>query len=116
MVKALVGEGHKSADIAVITPFRKQVRLLRAKAKEVLSPEDTPLIDTVERLQGQDVDCIILTFASSDESYINGMHDFLFNPNRLNVMISRAKTKVVILGSEKVQHELIKILKKEYSP
>lgn len=116
IVKALINEGKRPQDIAVITPFRKQVRLLRAKAKEVLSPEDTPLIDTVERLQGQDVDCIILTFASSDESYINGMHDFLFNPNRLNVMISRAKTKVIILGSEKVQNELKKILKKEYSP
>ncbi len=115
MVKALINEGKNPQDIAVITPFRKQVRLLRAKAKEVLSPEDTPLIDTVERLQGQDVDCIILTFASSDESYINGMHDFLFNPNRLNVMISRAKTKVVIFGSEKVQHELKTILKKELS-
>ena len=111
MVKALINEGKKPQDIAVITPFRKQVRLLRAKAKEVLSPEATPLVDTVERLQGQDVDCIILTFASSDESYINGMHDFLFNPNRLNVMISRAKTKVVILGSDKVQNELKTILK-----
>ena len=112
MVKALINEGKKPQDIAVITPFRKQVRLLRAKAKEVLSPEATPLVDTVERLQGQDVDCIILTFASSDESYINGMHDFLFNPNRLNVMISRAKTKVVILGSDKVQNELKTLLKK----
>jgi hypothetical protein len=110
MVKALIDEGNKPADIAVITPFRKQVRLLRAKAKEVLSPNETPLIDTVERLQGQDVNCIFLSFASSDNNYLKGIHDFLFNPNRLNVMISRAKTKVVILGSEKIQSELKEIL------
>ncbi len=111
MLKALIGEGNHADELAVITPFRKQVRLIRAKTKEVLNTEDTPLIDTVERLQGQDVNCIILSFASSDENYINEIHDFLFNHNRLNVMISRAKTKVVILGSERVQKELKKILK-----
>lgn len=110
IVSALLCEGKKTDEIAVITPFRKQVRLLRAKVKEALNTEEIPLIDTVERLQGQDVDCIILTFASSDKGYINGIHDFLFNRNRLNVMISRAKTKVIIFGSEAVQLELKKLL------
>ena len=110
MVKALIEEGKKHEDIAVITPFRKQVRLLRSKAQEVLPIEELPLIDTVERLQGQDVDCIILTFATSDNGYIKEIHDFLFNPNRLNVMISRAKTKVIIYASEQVLKELKNIL------
>lgn len=110
MLRALLKEGRKPEDIAVITPFRKQVRLLREKAKEVISQDFLPLIDTVERLQGQDVDCIILSFASSDENYIKEVHEFLFNPNRLNVMISRAKTKVLIFGSEKIQQYLKQIL------
>ena len=110
MVKALIEEGKKHEGIAVITPFRKQVRLLRSKAQEVLPIEELPLIDTVERLQGQDVDCIILTFATSDNGYIKEIHDFLFNPNRLNVMISRAKTKVIIYASEQVQKELKSLL------
>lgn len=110
MLRALLKEGRKPEDIAVITPFRKQVRLLREKAKEVISQDFLPLIDTVERLQGQDVDCIILSFASSDENYIKEVHEFLFNPNRLNVMISRAKTKVVIFGCEKIQQYLKQIL------
>lgn len=111
MVKALLDEGNKPTDIAVITPFRKQVRLIRSKAYERISKDDCPLIDTVERLQGQDVNCIILSFASSNESYIREVKDFLFNPNRLNVMISRAKTKVVIFGSKKIQDELKTIIK-----
>ena len=106
MLRALFAEGKMPEDISVITPFRKQVRLLRAKARENISQDKMPLIDTVERLQGQDVDCIILSFASSDENYINEVRNFLFNPNRLNVMISRAKTKVVIFGSNKIQDEL----------
>lgn len=109
-LKNLLSEGKKADDIAVITPFRKQVRLIRSKANEMIDCEALPLIDTVERLQGQDVDCIILSFASSDEDYINEIRDFIFNPNRLNVMISRAKTKVVLFACEKVQKELNHIL------
>ena len=70
------------------------------------------LVDTVERLQGQDVDMIILSFAVSDKDYFDKINDFLLNPNRLNVMISRAKTKVVILASEVIQEELKMILNK----
>ena len=111
MVKAILLEGNKPSDIAVITPFRKQVRLLRSKANEMLDIENLPLIDTVERLQGQDVQCIMLSFAASSENYIKRIKDFLFNANRLNVMISRAKTKVVIFASETVQKQLKKTLR-----
>lgn len=113
VVSSLLKEGSKASDIAVITPFRKQVRLIRAMASELLFAEELPLIDTVERLQGQDVNCIILSFASSDEEYIKNFHEFIFNPNRLNVMISRAKTKVLIFGCKTVQNKLKNILHKE---
>ena len=106
MVKALLEEGKKPEDIAIITPFRKQVRLLRETAYESIVAEKMPLFDTVERLQGQDVECIILTFASSDAQYIEQTHEFLFNANRLNVMISRAKTKVIIFASKLIKKEL----------
>lgn len=111
LLKALLLEGNNPLDIAVITPFRKQVRLIRSKAHDVIEMDKLPLIDTVERLQGQDVKCIVLSFASSSKSYINDTEGFLFNPNRLNVMISRAKTKVIIIGSDIVQARLKTILK-----
>ena len=116
IVKALLYEGKKPENIAVITPFRKQVRLLRGKAKEVISQVSLPLIDTVERLQGQDVDCIILTFATSDKSYFNERRGFILNPNRLNVMISRAKTKVIVFGSEIIQREFKEMLRTHQRP
>lgn len=112
MVAALLLEGNSPEDIAVITPFRKQVRLLRSKILEALKTEELPLIDTVERLQGQDVRCIIISFASSDGNYIKEIHDFIFNPNRLNVMISRAKSKVIIFGCEEIQTKLKALLLK----
>lgn len=110
LLKTLLAEGNAPDDIAVITPFRKQVRLLRTKAHETCPEGQIPLIDTVERLQGQDVNCIIITFAASTPAYIDEIHDFLFNLKRLNVMLSRAKTKVVIFGCQKVQDCLKSIL------
>ena len=109
MIREIVVEAKKllKADwnkrIAVITPYRRQVRLIRSLllAAEI-SAKEMPLVDTVERLQGQQVDMIILSFCSSDPGYINDVAGFLFDINRTNVMISRAKTKVVILASPNV--------------
>ena len=113
IVSALMAEGVSPTSVAIITPFRRQVRLLRSIAHEVIRDREIPLIDTVERLQGQDVDCIIISFASSDENYIEELRGFLFNPNRLNVMISRAKTKVIIFCSQEIQNQLKVILNLE---
>lgn len=113
IVSALMAEGVSPTSVAIITPFRRQVRLLRSIAHEVIRDREIPLIDTVERLQGQDVDCIIISFASSDENYIEELRGFLFNPNRLNVMISRAKTKVIIFCSQEIQNQLKEILNME---
>ena len=110
ILSALMAEGVSPSSVAVITPFRRQVRLLRSIAHEVIKDKEIPLIDTVERLQGQDVDCIIISFAASDENYIEELHEFLFNPNRLNVMISRAKTKVIFFCSQEIQKQLKEIL------
>lgn len=111
MVKSLFEEGKKGGDIAVVTPFRKQVRLIRSKAKCFLDSNFLTHIDTVERLQGQDVECIILSFAASDESFVKDRKDFIFNFNRLNVMLSRAKTKIIIFACSEIQKELKSLLK-----
>ena len=97
--------GMSVKDIAVITPFRRQARAVRECVKNK-DGDNTPLIDTVERLQGQDVDLIIISFCVSSESYFKSLHDFLLDKNRLNVMISRAKKKVVVLASDVFGNEL----------
>ena len=96
-------------DVAIITPFRRQVRAIREKCRQLIG-DNLPLIDTVERLQGQDVQMIIISMCVSNAFYYNNkQRSFLLNPNRLNVMISRAKSKVVFLASEVVQKDLNKI-------
>ena len=106
IVKELMSIGLNHNDIAVVTPFRKQVSLIRSMTRNIVAEDDMPLIDTVERLQGQDVDCVIISFVKTSASNV----DFIFNPNRLNVMISRAKRKVFIITSNEVGESLKKLI------
>ena len=92
--------GVSASDIAVVTPFRRQVALVRAALdRDGWRGKDCPLVDTVERLQGQDVRLIILSFSVTDPVYYVSVKDFLGDRNRLNVMVSRAKEKVVVLAT-----------------
>lgn len=89
---------NKGMEVAIITPFRKQVNLIREEWQKAGCATEI-LIDTVERLQGQDVDVIIISMAVSDINYLSTIDTFLYMPNRLNVMISRAKRKAVVVKS-----------------
>jgi DNA replication ATP-dependent helicase Dna2 len=73
-------------DIGIITPFRAQVALLRS----VLPGLD---IDTIDRFQGSERKIIIFSTVTMNEIPI------LTDPRRLNVALTRAKMKLVILVS-----------------
>ena len=102
LVEHALSLGIDAKDIAVVTPFRRQVLAIRTSLRSKLN-SDIPLVDTVERLQGQDVDLVILSFSVTDDDFYRQTMNFLLNRNRLNVMISRAKKKVVIVKSEIIQ-------------
>ena len=106
MIREAISCGLETEEVAVITPYRKQVRTIRECVKAALDGNDLPLIDTVERLQGQDVTMILVSFCVTSPKYYKANEEFLLSPNRLNVMISRAKQKVVIFGSDAIINKL----------
>ena len=60
--------------------------------------EKIALIDTVERIQGAEREVILFGFTCSDPDQIMG--GFLNNPERFNVAITRARHKLIIVGSK----------------
>ena len=93
---------QKGEEVAIITPFRKQVNCIAQEIKDLFTKEgisSCSLVDTVERLQGQDVDVIIISFSVSDFEYYKQLRTFIEDSHRLNVMISRAKKKVILFKS-----------------
>lgn len=99
VVKQAIKYKQLGLEVAVITPYRKQVNLVREEWTKAECCSSEIFIDTVERLQGQDVDVIIITMSVSDSDYYRTQETFLMNKNRLNVMVSRARQKVVIIKS-----------------
>ncbi|MFH2204795.1 MAG: ATP-binding protein [Elusimicrobiota bacterium] len=87
--------GLPPEDVGIIAPYRAQCNRIRF----LLGKKSRVLCSTVERFQGQEREMVILSLTSSHIRYLARLAGFLFDPHRLNVAISRARTKVVILGS-----------------
>jgi len=92
------GEKHiiQQKDILVISPYNAQV----AKIKSILP--DAIRVGTVDKFQGQEAPIVIYSMASSSlEDAPRGM-DFLYNANRFNVAISRARSAAIVVASPKL--------------
>ena len=111
---ALIGEmlagGIAPGAIGVVVPFRAQaarVRKLLRFERFASWPDIADLtIDTVERFQGQEREAMIVSFAVSDEDFMDRIGRFLTYPQRLNVAVTRAKTKVVLIHSKRLKNWL----------
>lgn len=106
LLEELTRCGISLSDIAVVVPFRRQARLIRTflKAKALFQAEYVSelVIDTVERIQGQEREVVIVSMTASEPAYIEGLIEFLLQPNRLNVAVTRARSKVIVIGSEQL--------------
>ncbi|PIE23186.1 MAG: hypothetical protein CSA62_08215 [Planctomycetota bacterium] len=89
-------------EIAVLSPFRQQVRAIRSELDQADLLAEGLVVDTVERMQGQERELIILSLASSDRDYLAAQAEFYFEPGRLCVAISRARSKCIVVGSPEV--------------
>ncbi|QSW97659.1 DEAD/DEAH box helicase [Haloterrigena alkaliphila] len=80
--------------VGVVTPHNAQKALIGARTGDNVD------VDTVERFQGDERECIVVSAAVSDPSYLDLESDFIMNPNRLNVALSRMKKKLVVVAPE----------------
>lgn len=102
LVEDLVRQHHVEPEqIAVIAPFRAQVRLLRASLDRRQIPGgDQVMVDTVERIQGQEREAVLVSLAAGDPHSLRDRSKFFFSANRINVALSRARTKAVLVASD----------------
>jgi len=96
--RLLRDDGLEAERLAILAPHRAQNNAIARCLRARLSPETTlPIIDTVERLQGAERDIILFSLTTSDPDHLESL--FLNNPNRFNVAITRARHKLVVVGS-----------------
>lgn len=90
LVGDLVNAGVSLADIAVISPYSAQVRLLRQ-----LLPDVSLEIDTVDGFQGREKEAIVISLVRSN---LTGELGFLTDTRRMNVALTRARRKLLVIG------------------
>jgi superfamily II DNA/RNA helicase/predicted RecB family nuclease len=96
--RLLGDEGFEAEQLAILAPHRAQNNAMSRRLRERLSPGAAlPIIDTVERLQGAEREVILFSLTTSDPDHLES--PFLNNPNRFNVAITRARHKLVVVGS-----------------
>ncbi len=98
IVAALV-KNVSAESVGIITPHNAQKGLLRNVIGDF---GDRVRVDTVERYQGGEADCVIISTCVSDPDYVRSESDFLLNLNRINVAVSRMKKKLVIVASRSI--------------
>ncbi|MBO1363062.1 AAA family ATPase [Prevotella sp. A2931] len=85
-------------DVGVISPYRAQVQYLRGliRGEEFFKPYRRLIsVNTVDGFQGQERDIILVSLVRSNDE---GQIGFLRDLRRMNVAITRARMKLIILG------------------
>ena len=112
IVRLLVGrewvnrDGERAAlrgrDIVIVSPFNAHRLLVGAELARLGLVDDTPLVGTVDKFQGQEAPISVFTMATSrPEDAPRGL-DFLFSLNRLNVATSRARALAIVVASPRL--------------
>ncbi|SMR53285.1 unnamed protein product [Zymoseptoria tritici ST99CH_3D1] len=120
IVKYMAQQGYGTSSQVVLTPYLGQLSLLRRKLAEdndpvlndldsfdliqagLLTPASAsqikrPLqISTVDNYQGNEADIVIVSLTRSNP---DGDIGFLISPERLNVLLSRARKALIIIGN-----------------
>ena len=89
---------NERLDVGVISPYRAQVQYLRRllMKREYFKPfRHLITVNTVDGFQGQERDIILISLVRSNDE---GQIGFLRDLRRMNVAITRARMKLIILG------------------
>ena len=92
-------------EIGVITPYKKHKKAI-IKYLENNEVE----VNTVDGFQGREKDIIVMSFCKSKIGRLGKFNkNFIEDPTRLNVSITRARKKLIIIGNSKTLKQSRKI-------
>ena len=105
LVESLLTVGVKATDIGVITLYRSQLALLKQNLRQKSSTSNSMQGDmangvemhTADKFQGRDKEVVVLSLVRSNET--GNVGELLKDWRRVNVALTRARTKLLIVGS-----------------
>ncbi len=97
LADTIEAKGLPFPSIAIISPYKSQIRILKElfDASALLPHADQISINTIDSFQGQERDVVYISMTRSNPDGIIG---FLSDIRRMNVAMTRARKKLVIIG------------------
>ncbi|GAA3961234.1 AAA domain-containing protein [Pedobacter ginsengiterrae] len=89
---------NKFPSIAVISPYKQQVQLLKELMQSnplLMAHDDKISVNTIDSFQGQERDIVYISLTRSNTE---GAIGFLSDTRRMNVAMTRARKKLVVVG------------------
>jgi superfamily I DNA and/or RNA helicase len=83
-------------DLFIVSPHRAQIRTIQDHLSKLRTWNHRPFVNTVDKTQGQEAKVVIVSYGVSDADTAMSEAEFIYSLNRLNVSITRAKSKCVI--------------------
>jgi superfamily I DNA and/or RNA helicase len=110
-------EAFDNASIGIISPYREQVKYIKNKIEDDEAFNKFNIeVDSIDGFQGQEKDVIYISLVRSNNK---GEIGFLKDERRLNVAMTRARKKLILIGDmstlsqHKLFHELSDHIEKE---
>ena len=118
--------GDDKPTLAVLSPYSQQVERLRSRIADGLSGPLANLANfsaatpsgefahTVDSFQGSEADVVVVSLVrNNDHSGLRNALGFLADPRRMNVLLSRARWQLILVGSTGFLREVVTIAKDE---
>ena len=120
IIRHLIYQGYKSTNMVVITPYLGQLKLLKSKLAseyqlilndldksdllkfdvdcvfETQSSKSSIRVATIDNYQGEEADIVLISLVRSN---IDNQIGFCIQPERINVMLTRAKLGMILIGN-----------------
>lgn len=89
-----MGKTEKEKFLGIISPYKGQVDLIKSK----LPSEWRECVHTIDSIQGSEYDVVVYSFVRSFNANTNKNVGFVDDLRRLNVSLSRARKKLILIG------------------
>ncbi|MDG1480100.1 MAG: AAA family ATPase [Myxococcota bacterium] len=82
--------------VFVVCPHHAQIQQIQLKLAGERDWSVRPFVDTVDKMQGQEAQAVIVGYGVSDPEFAQQEARFIYSRNRLNVSITRGRAKTVV--------------------
>jgi DNA replication ATP-dependent helicase Dna2 len=80
----------------IVSPHHAQIQMIRRELHSAWDWQSDPFVDTVDKMQGQEAQAVIVSYGVSDLEAALQEKAFIYDRNRLNVAITRARSKCIV--------------------